>query len=84
MFPAAEMLTIQWTKDVKDTIRACIATNITISMLKKKADHASSTERAEKLRGVKVSLPAFGEAGCWHPWWLVPKLVETNSEARRV
>lgn len=74
MFPAAATLTSEWVKDVKDTIRACIATNIAISTLKKKTNRSSSLERAEALRTLKVSVPAFGESGSWHRWWVVPKI----------
>lgn len=75
IFPGAETLTAQWAEDVKDTIRACIATNIAVSTLKKKVDRPSSAERAEALGSTKVSLPAFGERGSWHRWWLVPKVI---------
>jgi hypothetical protein len=74
MFPTEETLTSEWIKDVKDTIRACIATNIAISTLKKKADRPSSKERLEALGTLEVSLPAFGESGNWHRWWIVPKI----------
>lgn len=75
MFPAAETLTSEWIKDVKNTIRACIATNIAISTLKKMAHRPSPAERAEALETLKVSLPAFDESGSWHRWWVVPKIV---------
>lgn len=74
MFPEAPTLTSEWTKDVKDAIRACIATNICISMLKKLYDCPSPAKRVEALHTAKVSLPAFGEAGCFHRWWVVPKV----------
>jgi hypothetical protein len=74
MFPAAETLTSEWIKDVKNTIRACIATNIAISTLKRKA-WPSPAERREALETLKVSLPAFNESGSWHRWWVVPKIV---------
>jgi hypothetical protein len=75
MFRAAETLTAEWMKDVKDTIRACIATNIAVSMLKKNADRPSPKKRREALGALKVSVPTFGELGSWHRWWVVPKIV---------
>jgi len=75
MYTTEKTLTSGWIKDVKDTIRACIATNIAISTLRKKADRPSSKGRLEALRTLEVSLPAFGESGNWHRWWIVPKII---------
>jgi N-alpha-acetyltransferase 35, NatC auxiliary subunit len=58
----------EWSKAVKNVIRACIATSISIAALKKRFD------KTGELRGIKATIPVPGEKDCWHEWWIVPKL----------
>lgn len=88
--PAAlSNLAEDWTKDVKDSLRACIATSIAIGTFKKAfmVDKASSSTRqgpkgagtAEPKSGrlnLSVEIPETGSKGRWHDWWVVPKISE--------
>ncbi|KKY18128.1 putative amino-acid n-acetyltransferase subunit [Phaeomoniella chlamydospora] len=79
-------LEAEWTKDVKDTIRACIATSIAVAALRKRLDQSMTKANAKKSRGaisgkhsnaldgLNVEIPLAGEKGCWHKWWIVPKI----------
>ena len=70
----------QWEKGVKDTIRACIATSIAIATVKKQLGHSSSAVKIPESKSqdtrlaLAVLIPQVGEKGCWHPWWIVPKI----------
>lgn len=58
----------EWSRGVKNVIRACIATSISIATLKKRL------EKRGELRGIKATIPVPGEKECWHDWWIVPRL----------
>ena len=78
-------LQVEWVSGIKNTIRACIATSIAIATLKKKVDGISAGGTKEKKGtankaaagaiDVKVEIPTPGEKGCWHDWWIVPKIL---------
>ena len=77
-------LQAQWVSGIKNTIRACIGTSIAIATLKKKVDESPSDNLKEKQGtankaaaaiDVKVEIPMPGEKGCWHDWWIVPKIL---------
>ena len=72
--PRREVTTIEgeWSKGVKNVIRACIATSISLATLKKRMD------KTGELRGINATLPVPGEKDCWHSWWTVPKLSEAE------
>lgn len=64
-----------WTRDIKDTMRACIATSITIETMKKAL--APSPARPSKATGtvsLQVELPEQGSKARWHDWWIVPRI----------
>lgn len=60
----------EWSRGVKNVIRACIATSICIATLRKRLD-----QRAQ-LDGITAAIPVRGEKDCWHDWWIVPRLVD--------
>jgi N-alpha-acetyltransferase 35, NatC auxiliary subunit len=59
-----------WTKNVKDSLKACISASISISIVKKALEKAEST--GGKL-DVNVEVPPVGKG--YHNWWIVPKIV---------
>ena len=75
-------LQAEWISGVKNTIRACIATSIAVATLRKKiADPSSNAalDNGKDKKGptsvnLKVEIPLAGEKGCWHDWWIVPKI----------
>ena len=69
----ATTIQAQWTRDVKDTLRACIATSLAIVTLKKSINESVTRKYTERT---KVHVPRPGEKDCWHRWWLVPKIME--------
>ncbi|EFW22896.1 amino-acid N-acetyltransferase subunit Mak10 [Coccidioides posadasii str. Silveira] len=78
-----------WTRDVKDSLRACIATSIAIGSFKKAllASPAPSSTKSEadtiepvgsspKRLNLSVEIPESGSKDRWHDWWIVPKVSE--------
>ncbi|KAI9787913.1 MAG: hypothetical protein M1835_002590 [Candelina submexicana] len=59
----------EWKKNIKDTTRACIATSIAISTVRKVIEAPSLAAAAAKI---KVEIPSTGKG--YHDWWTVPKL----------
>lgn len=57
-----------WLKNIKDTLKACIFTGITIATVKKAVE---ATAKNEKVK-IKVEIPATGKG--YHDWWVVPKV----------
>ncbi|KAI9815701.1 MAG: hypothetical protein M1827_002097 [Pycnora praestabilis] len=55
----------EWKKNVKDTLRACIATSIAISTVRKAVDKHGEGK-------LKVEIPPTGRG--YHDWWAVPKI----------
>ena len=72
----------EWTKDVKNTLKACIGTSVALATLKKQlaaeglqAPHARpGRQKGEAPAGCRAHIPRPGQKGCWHDWWLVPKI----------
>lgn len=62
----------EWSKGVKNVIRACISTSISIATLKKRLDETG------ELKGMKVNVPVPGDKDCWHEWWLVPRILTVS------
>ncbi|KAJ5240238.1 NatC N(alpha)-terminal acetyltransferase Mak10 subunit [Penicillium chermesinum] len=58
-----------WQRNVKDTMRACIAASLAIEAVKK----ALASKALTKL---EVDIPPIGSKGRFHDWWSVPKLTE--------
>jgi len=64
----------EWRKNVKDVLRACIATSIAISTVKKALGdvEAKRGEKADLGGRLKVDIPETGKG--YHDWWVVPKI----------
>ena len=69
-----------WTRDIKNTMRACIATSITIETVKKALFGAGkgSTKEGAKV-GIQVEIPEQGSKSRWHDWWIVPQISQKTS-----
>ena len=64
-----------WTRDVKNTMRACIAASITIETVKKALSGAVKGFRKEGPKvGIQVEIPEQGSKSRWHDWWIVPQI----------
>lgn len=57
-----------WLKNMKDCLKACIFTGITISGVKRALEAA----KGEEMK-IKVELPEAGKG--YHDWWTVPKVI---------
>ena len=60
-----------WVKNVKDCLKACIFTSITISTVKKAVEVAGKNEKVN----LKAEIPPTGKS--YHDWWVVPKVTST-------
>jgi N-alpha-acetyltransferase 35, NatC auxiliary subunit len=63
----------EWSKGVKNVIRACIAASICVATLKKRLNTSGD------LKGVQATVPIPGGKDCWHDWWIVPRISEVSS-----
>jgi hypothetical protein len=61
-----------WLKNIKDCLKACIFTSITISTLKKLVEAAGKNNQVK----AKVEVPAAGKG--YHEWWIVPKVIPSS------
>ena len=66
----------EWTKDLKDTLRACIAASIAIGSVRRKLSSTPSNEQDRALKDLKVHIPVPHDKDCWHHWWIVPKILD--------
>ena len=66
----------EWTSDVKNVLRACIATSIGVGTLARKLREASSSVGA--LEDLKIRIPKPGDGDFYHDWWLVPTITEVS------
>jgi hypothetical protein len=57
-----------WLKNIKDCLKACIFTSITVSSVKKLVEAAGKNNRVT----AKVEIPTAGKG--YHDWWVVPKV----------
>lgn len=66
----------EWTKGIKDTLRACIGTSIALTALRKNttANGKEGGHTSGEGMGLGVEIPQTGQKGCWHDWWVVPKI----------
>ncbi|KAJ6051764.1 hypothetical protein N7499_011143 [Penicillium canescens] len=67
-----------WKRDVKDTMRACIGTSLTIEAVKKAL--AASSDESKPLN-LDVVVPEVGSKSRWHDWWVVPQVSEKKSQS---
>jgi hypothetical protein len=64
----------EWTRDVKNVLRACIATSIVVGSI---GNQLRQTPRsASPLKDLKIHIPEPGRKDCYHDWWLVPMVME--------
>jgi len=56
-----------WVKNVKDCLKACIFTGISIAAVRK------AVESGKKELGIRVEIPVVGKG--YHDWWVVPKVI---------
>jgi len=61
----------EWTKEVRNSIKACIGTGIAISVLMK---GLQSKDASKAIRDMKINIPQVGDRDRWHPAWAVPKV----------
>ncbi|TVY62254.1 N-alpha-acetyltransferase 35 NatC auxiliary subunit [Lachnellula suecica] len=59
-----------WVNNVKDCLKACIFTGITIAAVRKAVEVMEKT--GSKEAGIKVEFPEAGKG--YHDWWIVPKV----------
>lgn len=64
----------EWTKDVRNTMRACIGTGITISTLSKALSERRKGPRDNRAAGLSVEIPPVNDRDRWHVSWPVPKI----------
>lgn len=77
--PALEQ---DWTRNIKDTMRACIGTSITIETVKKALGHGpAKAPKTASSMSLQVELPEQGSKAHWHDWWVVPQISEKKSDA---
>jgi hypothetical protein len=62
----------EWTKEVRNSIKACIGTGIAISALVK---GLQKNDAAKGIRDMKINFPQVGDRDRWHPAWAVPKVL---------
>ncbi|CEL01102.1 Putative Amino-acid N-acetyltransferase subunit Mak10 [Aspergillus calidoustus] len=82
---AAPALAEDWTRDVKDTMRACIGASIAIESVKKAIlARGSPTQDTETLPplNLKANIPEAGEKGRWHDWWVVPQVLQVQAQPK--
>lgn len=73
-----------WTRDIKDTMRACIGASITIETVKKALGHGpAKSSKAVGAANLQVELPEQGSKARWHDWWIVPQISEKKPEPGR-
>ncbi|KAJ5770505.1 uncharacterized protein N7511_002556 [Penicillium nucicola] len=71
--PAPVAIEEDWKRDIKDTMRACIGTSLTIEAVKKAL--ATSSTETHPLN-LEVVVPEVGSKTRWHDWWVVPQISE--------
>ncbi|KAL2010798.1 hypothetical protein VTN00DRAFT_3516 [Thermoascus crustaceus] len=67
----APAIEAEWNRDVKDTMRSCIATSIAIATVKK-----ALAERP--ALNLTVEIPEIGSNARRHDWWVVPVLAKKD------
>lgn len=63
----------EWTKDVRNSMKACIGTGIAIAELSK-ALQSSGSSAEGKLASIQIDIPPAGHRDRWHSSWPVPKI----------
>jgi len=63
-----------WVKNVKDCLKACIFTGISVAAVRK-AVEAMEKSGSEEV-GVRVEISVAGKG--YHDWWVVPKIIPVS------
>ncbi|KAB8303783.1 hypothetical protein EYC80_005161 [Monilinia laxa] len=58
-----------WVKDIKNCLKACIFTGISIAAVKRASEAAGEDGKVN----VQVAIPSTGKG--YHDWWIVPKII---------
>ncbi|KAF7899067.1 uncharacterized protein EAF01_008280 [Botrytis porri] len=58
-----------WLKDIKDCLKACIFTGISIAAAKKAIEAVGKDSKVK----IQVEIPTTGKG--YHDWWIVPKIL---------
>ncbi|KAL2834209.1 Mak10 subunit, NatC N-terminal acetyltransferase-domain-containing protein [Aspergillus cavernicola] len=72
--PNAPALEEDWTRDVKDTMRACIGASIAIETVKKAIIANRKKGDGAQPLNLQVTIPEAGSKARWHDWWAVPQV----------
>ncbi|KAL2802492.1 Mak10 subunit, NatC N-terminal acetyltransferase-domain-containing protein [Aspergillus granulosus] len=80
----APALAEDWTRDVKDTMRACIGASIAIESVKKAivARRTPTPGTEAPPLNLKVNIPEAGDKGRWHDWWAVPQVLQAQPKVK--
>ncbi|TVY38701.1 N-alpha-acetyltransferase, NatC auxiliary subunit [Lachnellula subtilissima] len=63
-----------WIKNVKDCLKACIFTGISIATVKKAVE--GMEKNGSKELKIRVEIPTTGKG--YHDWWIVPKIIPVS------
>jgi len=63
-----------WIKNVKDCLKACIFTGISIATVKKAVE--GMDKNGSKELKIRVEIPKTGKG--YHDWWVVPKIIPVS------
>jgi hypothetical protein len=64
----------EWTSDVKNVLRACIATSIAVGILGRTL--RKTPQSTGTLKDLRIRIPEPGQKDCYHDWWLVPTIMD--------
>jgi N-alpha-acetyltransferase 35, NatC auxiliary subunit len=64
----------QWGKDVKNVVKACIGTSISIAMLRRILEESNRKDFTNPIPGKLVELPEPGDKDYWHKYWRIPRI----------
>ncbi|KIW92978.1 uncharacterized protein Z519_06827 [Cladophialophora bantiana CBS 173.52] len=70
----APIVDSEWTKDVRNSMKACIGTAIAIAALSKALQVPGNATAGKGISGLKVDIPPVGDRDRWHLAWPVPKI----------
>ncbi|KIW99425.1 uncharacterized protein Z518_11413 [Rhinocladiella mackenziei CBS 650.93] len=68
----SSVVQMEWTKDVRNTIKSCIGTGLAITALNKALQESRNGTGNKRIVEMKVKIPQVGERDRWHPSWPVP------------
>ena len=72
---APSVIEREWTKDVRNSMKACIGTSIAITTLTKAIEEANKLKHSERSLGdLRLSFPSPEDPQRFHKWWAVPQI----------